>query len=178
MQFRKKIRMKIRKSYILLPLILLFAYWWPVRWNYIVIHHSAGNYGNIAFLQKVHRERQRSDPLDAIPYHYIIGNGNGLGLGIVKSDWRKKYNLWGMHLSRNNILRNVNGLGICLIGNYEKKDVPEKQYLALVKLTKELMHKYNIPASHVLGHGYTEGEQTKCPGKNFPMKRFLNDIKN
>jgi len=36
---------------------------------YIVIHHSAGEHGNIEFLKQVHRERQANDPIDAIPYH-------------------------------------------------------------------------------------------------------------
>jgi len=156
---------------------MLFSYWWTQRWNYIVIHHSAGDYGNIKFLQKVHRERQSKDPLDAIPYHYIIGNGNGLGVGVVKSDWRQAWNIWGMHVSGHNVDRNFRGLGICLIGNFEIKNISEKQYQALVKLTKELMKKYNIPLSNVSGHGYTKGEQTKCPGKHFPMERFLRDLK-
>jgi hypothetical protein len=64
------------------------------QWNYIEVHHSAGNYGNTNFLQKVHRQRQAGDPIDAIPYHYIIGNGNGLGLGKITSDWRNTYNIW------------------------------------------------------------------------------------
>ena len=61
------------------------ALYWPHRWNYIVIHHSAGDFGNIEFLQQVHRERQSKDPIDAIPYHYIIGNGNGLELGELQN---------------------------------------------------------------------------------------------
>jgi len=167
----------MKKRYILLISLLLFSYWWTVRWNYIVIHHSAGDYGNIEHLQKVHRERQSRDPLDAIPYHYIIGNGHGLGVGVVKSDWREKFNIWGMHVSRHNFDRNFRGLGICLIGNFEKHGVPQKQYQALVRLTKKLMKQYNIPLANVSGHGYTKGEQTKCPGKHFPMERFLRDIK-
>jgi N-acetyl-anhydromuramyl-L-alanine amidase AmpD len=166
----------MKKRYLIIPLILIFGYWWSHRWSYIVIHHSAGEYGNIEFLQKVHKERQSRDPIDAIPYHYIIGNGNGLGVGVVKSDWRKEWNIWGTHVSRHNRDRNFRGLGICLIGNFENHRVNPKQYRALVKLTKELMAKYSIPPSHVSGHGYIKGEQTKCPGRYFPMKQFLRDI--
>jgi len=82
-----------------------------------------------------------------------------------------------MHVSRHNFDRNFRGLGICLIGNFEKHGVAEKQYQALVKLTKKLMKQYNIPLANVSGHGYTKGEQTKCPGKHFPMERFLRDIR-
>lgn len=152
------------------------AVYWPGRWKYIVIHHSAGDFGSIEFIQKVHRERQSKDPIDAIPYHYLIGNGNGLGVGEVASDWRKELNIWGAHVSVNNTDRNLRGLGICLIGNFEEKTIHRLQYKSLVTLTKSLMLEHNIAVSHVSGHGYTSGEYTKCPGKNFPMEQFLMDL--
>ncbi|MDH5784857.1 MAG: peptidoglycan recognition protein family protein [Chromatiales bacterium] len=150
--------------------------YWPRRWNYIVIHHSAGNYGDIKFLQQVHRERQSGDPVDAIPYHYVIGNGNGLAMGEIASDWRREYDIWGAHVSGNNSDRNFRGIGVCLIGNLEEHQVPQGQYDALVKLTRSLMAQYDIPVSNVTGHGYVEGESTKCPGKHFPMEKFKRDI--
>ena len=118
---------------------LAAGFWWPNRWRYIVIHHSAGNYGTIEFLQQVHRERQAGDPIDAIPYHYVIGNGNGLAMGEVASDWRQKYNIWGTHVSGRNTDHNLRGIGICLIGNLEKHPIPSEQYQALLILTKRLM---------------------------------------
>ena len=102
-----------------------FSLYWPRRWKYIVVHHSAGNYGDIEFLQQVHRERQPRDPINAIPYHYVIGNGQGLSLGEVASDWRQAYNIWGGHVSANNMDRNFRGIGICLVGNFETSEIPE-----------------------------------------------------
>jgi N-acetylmuramoyl-L-alanine amidase len=148
----------------------LTARYWNRRWRYIVIHHSAGDFGSIEFLQRVHRERQPHDPIDAIPYHYVIGNGNGLGMGEIANDWRQKYGLWGSHLSANNTIRNALGIGICLIGNFERSQVPQAQFATLVELTKELMLRHDIPAANVKGHGSIEGEATKCPGRNFPME--------
>lgn len=150
--------------------------YWKSRWNYIVIHHSAGSYGDITFLNRVHRQRQANDPIDAIPYHYVIGNGNGLGMGEVASDWRRDYDIWGAHVSAKNSDRNFRGIGICLIGNYETDTVPEQQYASLVLLTRHLMSQYDIPLGNVNGHGLVPGESTKCPGKHFPMDRFLRDI--
>ena len=150
--------------------------YWTQRWKYIVIHHSAGGYGNIEFLQRVHRERQPKDPIDAIPYHYIIGNGKGLGMGEIASDWRQTYDIWGTHVSARNMDRNYRGIGVCLIGNFERSRVPYKQYKAAVALTKSLMARYWISVENVAGHGYIPGEATKCPGKRFPMKKFLRDI--
>lgn len=150
--------------------------YWPNRWEYIVIHHSAGNYGNIDFLQKVHRQRQSRDPIDAIPYHYIIGNGNGMKMGEIASDWRQENNLWGAHVSGRNSDRNFRGLGICLIGNFENQVLPEIQYQSLLKLVSRLVQQHNISPQNISGHGLTPGEQTKCPGKNFPMKRLKREL--
>ena len=150
--------------------------YWPNRWHYIVVHHSAGKFGTIKFLQQVHRERQQGDPIDAIPYHYVIGNGNGLKLGEVASDWRQKNHIWGAHVSGRNTDRNFRGIGICLIGNFEEHTVPEPQYMALLALTKNLMLEFAIPLSNITGHGHTQGESTHCPGEHFPMPRFIKDL--
>ena len=83
------------RSSVLLGAFGTAGFYWANRWEYIVVRHSAGNYGNIEFLQKVHRQRQAVDPIDAIPYHFIIGNGNGLGMGEVASDWLNDFKLWG-----------------------------------------------------------------------------------
>jgi hypothetical protein len=152
------------------------VFWWPNRWKYIVIHHSAGNFGTIEFLQQVHRDRQAGDPIDAIPYHFVIGNGNGLQLGEIASDWRQDLDIWGTHVSANNMSRNFLGIGICLIGNFEEKGVPEKQFGALVALTKDLMARHSILARNVVFHGKIEGESTKCPGRNFPFDKFTEAI--
>jgi len=79
----------------------------------------------------------------------------------------------GPHVLGRNSDRNFRGLGICMIGNFEEHAVPEE---TLVELTKSLMKEYAIGALNVTGHGHTRGEQTKCPGKLFPMERFKRDI--
>lgn len=127
-------------------------------------------------MQRVHRERQARDPVDAIPYHYVIGNGNGLGLGEIASDWRRDYGLWGAHVSANNTDRNLRGLGISLIGNFENTTVRHEQYRSLLDLTDRLMTAYDNSPEDVTGRGRTPGESTKSPGRNFPMKRLLRDI--
>lgn len=149
---------------------------WSSRWRYIVVHHSAGNFGTIEFLQRVHRERQPRDPIDAIPYHYVIGNGNGLAEGEIASDWRQKYGLWGAHVSAKNSAHNFFGIGICLIGNFEDKPMLSGQFESLIKLTKQLMGEYNISERNVVCHGKLSGQSTKCPGQNFPYAEFRKRI--
>ncbi len=172
--------MLVQKKYIallILSIVLIVAVvYWPKRWNYIVVHHSAGKFGNIEHLQQVHKERQPNDPVDAIAYHYIIGNRHGLGDGIVDSDSRKQYDLWGGHLRMVNFDKNFRGVGICIIGNLDSNEITSKQFDALVELTKELMTRYNIQKENVLFHGEIKNEQTACPGKNFPKKLFLDKL--
>ncbi len=152
------------------------SYYWPQRWNYIVIHHSAGSYGTIEHLQKIHRNRQPWDPVDAMAYHYIIGNGNGLPLGKVATGWRQQWDLWGAHLTAKNLDRNFRGIGICLIGNFDQKPIPPKQYKALLHLTARLMKRYNISLNNVTTHGKTMFERTNCPGRFFPHHSLHKDI--
>ena len=152
------------------------VWYWPNRWRYIVVHHTAGDYATIEFLQQVHRERQAGDPVDAIPYHYVIGNGNGLAMGEIASDWRREMELWGAHLSTRNSGRNLFGIGICLVGNFEKYAVPARQFDTLVELTKTLMRRYGIPPERVAGHGHIDGESTRCPGRLFPLNEFRQAI--
>lgn len=163
---------------LILAIVISFVVYKRHRWNYIIIHHSASSYGNIEFLQKIHDQRQSGDPLKGtIAYHYAIGNGNGMEDGEIASDRRKQYDLPGVHLSFVNWKRNLRGLGICLIGNIDKKPMTPKQYESLVKHTKELMKKYNIEIENVEFHGKISGEQTRCPGKFFPYEKFIRDLK-
>ncbi len=152
----------------------LAAIWWPRRWHYIVIHHSAGGQGDLELLRRVHRERQPRDPVDMIPYHYVIGNGNGLPLGKVVETERWRRSLWGAHVAT--IDRNLRGIGVCLIGNFETSQMADAQYRSLVGLTRRLMADHNIGRHNVTLHGKTPGEQTACPGRNFPESRFFRDI--
>lgn len=168
----------MKKRWLLLSSMAILAIWyWPNRWNYIVIHHSAGDYGNIAHLQDIHDQRQSKEPIHAISYHYIIGNGNGMEDGGIDSDIRKKLNLWGVHVSANNWDRNFRGLGICLIGGLDKKGPTSQQYQSLVKLTMDLTEEYNIDVENIGFHGMVPGESTQCPGKFFPYERFKKEIR-
>ena len=153
-------------------LLAAAPFYWTGRWRYIVVHHSGGAYGDIELLKRVHRERQPQDPIDEIPYHFVIGNGNGMPLGEVAETGRWRKRLWGAHLSVRNIDRNFRGIGICLIGDYEKAQVPEAQLQAAILLTRDLMQRFGISSENVTLHGRTSGESTLCPGKNFPRDRF------
>lgn len=146
------------------------------RWRHIVIHHSAGQFGDVAFLKRVHRQRQPGDPVDSMAYHFVVGNGNGMALGEVSHGLRWRCRLWGAHVSGRNMAYNLQGIGICLVGNFQESHLSTEQYAAMVGLVRRLMATYRIPPSRVHTHGRIPGEQTLCPGRYFPYSRLYTDI--
>ena len=55
------------------------------------------------------------------------------------------------------------GIGICLVGNFDQQQPSAAQLQATAKLVAYLMKTYDIPPSHVIGHGDTKA--TDCPGR-------------
>ena len=145
-----------------------------MQWNYIVIHHSATPCGNLKIFDRYHRDERRM--INGVAYHFVICNGtNGMKDGQIQTSkrWTKQLHGGHCHVDYNN----QHGIGICLVGDFEKKRPTEKQFWSLVWLTKKMMRENGIPKSRVLGHGKMPGEKTKCPGKHFPWKRFYRAIK-
>ncbi len=160
-----------------IPAVLGGVYFWNKRkkWKYIVVHHSAGSSGNLKFLKNVHKERFPYSKYMA--YHFLIGNGKGMKSGGIAYGKRWKNQIWGAHVSYRNKYKNYSGIGICMIGNFEKYKMGEKQYQGMLSLIKYLKIKYKIDSDNVLFHGKIHKEQTLCPGKNFPYDRLIKDIK-
>ena len=152
------------------------AIWHRRSWNAVIVHHSAGDFGNVDFLDKVHRQRQPYDPVNSMAYHFVIGNGNGMPLGSVAYGLRWKNRLWGAHVSPGNARFNFRGIGICLVGNYHEKPVPAAQYDALIELVRRLAKTYEIRIGNIYPHCRLDGERTVCPGRFFPYSRFYLDI--
>lgn len=143
------------------------------KWEYIVIHHSGTTIGNTKRFDKYHRKVRHMK--NGIAYHFVICNGScGCEDGYIEitSRWEKQLSGGHCHCERNNDV----GIGICLVGNFQKTKPTEDQYWSLVWLVKKLMKEQNIKAKNVLGHKDMKGETTLCPGKYFPWKRLKKDI--
>ncbi len=141
------------------------------KWKYIVIHHSATDYGNSAQFNKAHINKG----WEGVGYHFVIDNGTaGKADGQLETTprWIKQLN--GAHCKAGTM--NENGIGICLVGNFSQDYVSQRQMNSLIYLVKELKSYYKIPKSRILGHGEVPGASTECPGKNFPWKTFYSKI--
>ena len=137
-------------------------------WEYVVLHHSASESGSV---QSIHEEhRRRKDAMGnswlGIGYHFVIGNGQGMKDGAVEPTFRWEEQLHGAHSG--DPLFNARGIGICLIGNFEKTPPSKAQLTAVKELVKTLAGRHQIVREKIIGHASVKA--TACPGKHFPLQ--------
>jgi len=141
------------------------------RWVAVVIHHSATENGNAAIFDKWHREGKH---WEGIGYDFVIGNGSNSGDGQVEVTFRWRKQIPGAHCGGTaNNWANRDGVGICLVGNFNRTVPTKRQMQSLLKLVRFLQKRYGISRSRIYGHNTTPGAHiTDCPGKKFPMSRL------
>ena len=140
-------------------------------WTAIIIHHSATENGNAAIFDRMHREENH---WDGVGYDFVIGNGTNSGDGQVEVTFRWKQQIAGAHCGGTpDNWANVDGIGICLVGNFEYASPTPRQLHSLSKLIRFLQKRYGIPGNRIFGHCDTPGARvTACPGASFPMAYF------
>jgi len=139
-------------------------------WQFIVIHHSAGDNGSVSAIDKEHRQRKDAsgNPWLGIGYHFVIGNGQGMKDGAVEATFRWNEQLHGAHSGDS--MMNARGIGICLIGNFEKTPPTKAQMESVRKLVNVLAVRHRITRNNLMGHASVKA--TACPGKHFPLKEL------
>lgn len=138
----------------------------PRPWKYIVIHHTATSSGSVASLDRAHKH----NGWDGVGYHFVIGNGQGMGDGEVDPTPRWPVQKWGAHTKTANNEYNNFGIGICMVGNFDLTAPSQAQLRSVSKLVAHLMKTYNIPSTRVLGHG--QCKPTDCPGRHTSIARI------
>ena len=142
------------------------------RWECIVIHHSATDFGGAARFDKGHKAKG----WDELGYHFVIGNGSDTRDGLVEVGPRWTEQRHGAHCRSPEDYYNEHGIGICLVGNFDEGPPSEAQQRSLAKLVRYLCRTYNIPASHVYTHGGVT-HQTRCPGSHFDLKALRRSVR-
>ena len=130
------------------------------KWKWIVVHHSATPVGGAARFNKEHQAKG----WDELGYHFVIGNGTDTGNGAVEVGSRWNRQKHGAHCKTPDNRYNEEGIGVCLVGNFDQTRPSDVQLKALAKLVSHLQRTYNIPADRVIGHG--DAKATECPGRN------------
>ncbi len=141
------------------------------KWVAVVIHHSATEKGNAAIFDKMHREQNH---WAGIGYDFVIGNGADSGDGQVEVTFRWRKQIPGAHCGGTaNNWANRDGVGICLVGDFNRTVPTARQMQSLLKLIRFLQKRYGISKSRIYGHKNTPGARvTACPGRKLPMTRL------
>ncbi len=141
------------------------------EWVAVVIHHSATETGNAAIFDKWHREGKH---WEGVGYDFVIGNGTDSGDGEIEVTFRWRKQIPGAHCGGTaNNWANRDGVGICLVGDFNRTVPTERQMQSLLRLVRFLQNRYGIPKWRIYGHKATPGARvTDCPGERFPMARL------
>jgi hypothetical protein len=139
------------------------------------VHHSATDEGNAAIIDKWHRE---NNGWNGVGYDFVIGNGTNSGDGEVEPTYRWRGQLTGAHAGGTpGNWANEEGIGICLVGDFNRSTPTTRQMDSLVRLIRFLQQRYGIPKSRIYGHGSTPGgHSTDCPGRRFPMSWLKSNL--
>jgi LysM repeat protein len=135
------------------------------RWTHIVGHHSATRHGNAEIYDRNHRRRGMENGL---AYHFVIGNGVDSGDGEIEIGPRWKRQIQGGHVRRHEI--NEHGIGICLVGNFERTHPTARQLASFRALVDHLGNRVLKGQFTFAVHKEIDRNHTVCPGRFFPLR--------
>jgi hypothetical protein len=144
-------------------------------WSGIVIQHLGEPAGSVESVHRAHI----AGGLEGIGFHFIIGNGNGLGDGAVHASERwlnQTRSARPVSISPENWDKNV--ITICLVGNGNRRPFTERQILHLSRLVQRLQNELSIEETRV--RLASEFESTanipSSPGKFFAEAMFRSQL--
>jgi len=145
-------------------------------WKYIVLHHTAADSGSVESIHETHLQRKDSSghPWLGIGYHFVIGNGKGMTDGEIEPTFRWREQLHGAHAGGTNPEYNQQGIGIVLVGNFQKQRPTQQQLLSVKRLVRSLAEDYGIASTNIIGH--KDIRATECPGELFPLQDVVADL--
>jgi N-acetyl-anhydromuramyl-L-alanine amidase AmpD len=126
-----------------------------------VLHHTASHAGSVEEIHEAHLGKG----WEGIGYHFVIGNGEGMGDGMIEPTFRWREQMHGAHAGKSEY--NQQGIGVVLVGNFEEESPSAAQLEAVTRLVATLKQDYGISSENVIPH--RDVKATLCPGKNFPL---------
>jgi hypothetical protein len=145
------------------------------NWSGIVIQHLGEPAGSVESVHRAHI----AGGLEGIGFHFIIGNGNGLGDGAVHVSERwlnQTRSARPVSISPENWDKNV--ITICLVGNGNRRPFTERQILYLSRLVQRLQNELSIEETRVrLASNFeSTANMPSSPGKFFAEAMFRSQL--
>jgi N-acetyl-anhydromuramyl-L-alanine amidase AmpD len=133
------------------------------RWQSIVIHHSGSAVGSPATIEAKHKAQN----FKGLGYHFVIGNGNTMSDGELYVGYRWLDQLPGAHAAGpEGDWYNRRSIGICLIGDGQRRPFTDAQVRRLVQLVSALARELGIPKDRIVLH--SDVAEVDDPGTFFP----------
>lgn len=124
----------------------------------IIFHHTGTSVVTPEAINEDHKEKG----YEGIGYHFYIRKDGTIYRG-------RPEEAIGAHAYG----KNYGTLGVCIEGDLEDEYITDAQINSLVKLSTDMIIKYNI--EDCVGH--KDVFETLCPGENFPMDNIKERIK-
>jgi len=142
----------------------------PGRWKAIVLHHSGLPAGSPESIERQHRAWGYA----SLGYHFVVGNGFDYGNGAIYAGPRWRLQQPGAHVADRPRGAepgadwfNEHAIGICLVGNGQKRGFTDAQIRELRGLIVELQRTCGIPDSAIFLH--SDLADVESPGQHFPV---------
>ena len=71
---------------------------------------------------------------------------------------------------------NANSLGICFVGKFDKEPPADRMLMRAVEVFTPIVNRLMISYDEIKPHSFYEPGKS-CPGKAFPMDRFIRSLK-
>ena len=139
-------------------------------WSTIVIKHLGQPSGVISRIERDHKMKG----LNGIGYHFVIGNGNGLGDGLIHVGYR-----WIEQLPaakpKQSLQWEDSTISICLVGNGDRRPFSDMQIRHLTRLVQRLQQELSIPSDRVL-LAREVSNSSVSPGQYFAEAQFRGQL--
>jgi hypothetical protein len=139
------------------------------RWKFIIVHNSGTRQGSARVFDYYHRRVRRMK--NGLAYHFVIGNGTSTRNGQIEIGDRWVHQMRGGHV-HSDYMNNI-GLGICLVGDFNRDQPTRAQLEACEELIKYLQERCGAKMQ-VRPHREVNPPRwaTDCPGDVFPYGWF------
>lgn len=137
--------------------------------THIIIHHSLTKDSKTVSTAAIRKYHTETLGWNDCGYHYLIekvNNSYEIFTGRMLTEP-------GAHCKDQGM--NYRAIGICFIGNFDKRKPPKKQWEKGIELVKSLCQIFNIDYKNVRGHR-VYSQYKSCPGRMFDMSQFRHDL--
>lgn len=138
------------------------------RWKFVIVHNSGTRQGSARVFDYYHRRVRRMR--NGLAYHFVIGNGTSTRNGQIEIGERWTVQKSGGHV-HSDYMNNI-GLGICLVGDFNRDQPTRAQLEACEELIKYLQERCGKMAVRPHREVNPPRWATDCPGDVFPYGWF------